>query len=192
MHDNNEGRVHIVRQALEKHLQSVNTARGRPDADRRKAFNGLGVGCSVAHLVHLTSQSFRLVREARYDRIDCKPLFERADVVRSPYCSRVTAAIVKALLETSSIFSTFWWLLEFTEDPISVLDLQCECRLKLLKQTLSLSRIVPVALEPDHKRNLRLDPLLTFHDMLAGKFKMLKDGGSVDSGIDSLQLTIQG
>ena len=39
--DNDESGVDVFRQALEKHLKSVNATGGRPDANRRKA-GGLG------------------------------------------------------------------------------------------------------------------------------------------------------
>ena len=40
MQDNNESRVDVIRQALEKHLQGVDAAGGRPDANRRKPLPG--------------------------------------------------------------------------------------------------------------------------------------------------------
>ena len=52
MHDNNEGRVNIVWETFEKHLQGVDASGGCSDADGRKPLDD---SSSLAHLVHWTS-----------------------------------------------------------------------------------------------------------------------------------------
>jgi hypothetical protein len=56
MYDNNEGRVDIIRQTFEKHLQGVNTASRRSDADGRKSLGCSATSHFLAYIVHWMSR----------------------------------------------------------------------------------------------------------------------------------------
>jgi hypothetical protein len=73
------------------------------------------------------------------------------------------------------------------DDSIPCLELQGQNLFELLKQHLRLKRIVTVALQPGHKRELRLDALIAIRDVLVGKLEMMADNVRVDCRIHGEQ-----
>jgi hypothetical protein len=81
-------------------------------------------------------------------------------------------------------------LVEFLDDAIPCLELQGKNLFELFKQPLGLTRVMPVALQPDHKVKLRLDPSLTVRDVLIGKFEMPRDRVPIEARGHGPQPTI--
>jgi hypothetical protein len=69
---------------------------------------------------------------------------------------------------------------EFAHDAVPGLNLQRKRPLELLKQHLGLKRVAAPPLEFEHKVQLRLDGLLTFQNVLAGKLEMVAGDIAVD------------